>query len=204
MNSGILLGHFTSPKEARKARRSLARQGFRRSAVVHKDHNGELHLLQPFQWYRALAMSLAALLGGGIAILSAIHFGMTVTDVGITWSLFAPGFGGGLLGAMAGYSTIRRSKFGICRNLLLEHGRLLVGEEAVLILQAPIERLTLPSTLLNSSSEAPSVFVMHPIREKRRQARRSGTLLSLAQLKQHAAQLAVQEQKNYLISTTLN
>ena len=72
MGLGILIGYFAKQDEARKALRELARQGFGRTALVHKGTDGDIHIADPFLWRRALGVTLAACLSGGIGALAAV------------------------------------------------------------------------------------------------------------------------------------
>jgi len=62
---GILIGYFTKQDEARRALRELARQGFRRTALIHKETDGDVHIADPFFWRRTLGVTMAICLFGG-------------------------------------------------------------------------------------------------------------------------------------------
>jgi cyclic beta-1,2-glucan synthetase len=76
-----------------------------------------------------------------------------------------------------------------------DHARWLVSGESVLILQAPVESLQRPLALLRESSDIPpALFVMHPKRERRADARGSEVKLSPAQILEHAQRHAREQQ----------
>jgi len=62
---------------------------------------------------------------------------------------------------------INRSWFGVNKQLISDHSRWLCNDETVLILQAPLEKLHQPSSLLSKSAQVPpTVFILHPLRER--------------------------------------
>ena len=76
-----------------------------------------------------------------------------------------------------------------------DHARWLVSGESVLILQAPVESLQRPVALLRESSDIPpALFVMHPKRERRAEARGPEVKLSPAQILEHAQRHAREQQ----------
>jgi hypothetical protein len=69
MAVGNLIGYFTNRQEAKKALRELARQGFRRAVLIHKDRDGGIRRKDPFLWGRGLGVVLlAGLFGGGAGL----------------------------------------------------------------------------------------------------------------------------------------
>lgn len=108
----------------------------------------------------------------------------------------------------AGKIDIRRSIFGVDRELLENHARWLSPDETVLILQGPIETLRAPFDLLLESGEIPpAIFVLHPHREEpvRENAIHIGTPLNPSQLQEYAERLGVEHHLNIkpLRDTTL-
>src|ERR1039457_4942238 len=76
------------------------------------------------------------------------------------------------IGALAALVWLRRARYGVEPGVLRDHSRWLVSGEAVLILQAPVESLLRPVAMLRESSDIPpALFVMHPKRERRVEAR---------------------------------
>jgi cyclic beta-1,2-glucan synthetase len=79
--------------------------------------------------------------------------------------------------------------------VLKEHSCWLVSGESVLILQAPIDTLELPMTLLRESGDLPpALFVLHPKRERRAEVRPPEVKLSPAQILEHARRHAREQQ----------
>jgi cyclic beta-1,2-glucan synthetase len=99
---------------------------------------------------------------------------------------------GGSLGALFGAAWMRRSRYGVDRRLLESHARWLTSEETALILQAPIDAMLLPTTVLRESGEIPpAVFVLHPKRVSvTEEATSPGPPLSPVQVQEHARRLA--------------
>jgi len=84
---------------------------------------------------------------------------------------------------------------GVKPEVMRDHARWLVSGETVLILQASVESLPGPVTLLRESGDIPpALFVMHPKRERRIDARRTATNLSPAQILEHAQRHAREQQ----------
>ncbi len=193
MEAGTLIGYFAERDEARRALRELQRRGFRRAAWVHKTADGEVHIRDPFLWRRALGVTLTAIVFGGLAGVASLVLHGPVPILSGSLSALVPIFAGGLIGALLGGVWIRRSKYGVERRLLEDHGRWLVSEETVLILQAPIERLRFPVAVLRESGDIPpAVFVLHPKRENPiGDVRSPGVPLSPTQIQEHAQRLAM-------------
>ncbi|MGA2611431.1 MAG: glycosyl transferase, partial [Terriglobia bacterium] len=193
MEAGILIGYFAKRDEARRALRKLQRKGFRRAALVSKTADGDVRTLDPFLWRRAFGATLAFILFG---VLAGVAF------IGLHWpqpilSEVLPALisilVGGIIGALFAGVWIRRSKYGVERRLLEDHKRWLVSEEAVLILQVPIETLRFPAAVLRESGDIPpAVFVLHPKRENPiGEVRSPGAALSPAQIQERAQRLAL-------------
>jgi cyclic beta-1,2-glucan synthetase len=76
-----------------------------------------------------------------------------------------------------------------------DHARWLVSGESVLILQAPVESLQRPVAMLRESGDTPpALFIMHPKRERRAEARSTAVKLSPAQILEHAQRHASEQQ----------
>jgi cyclic beta-1,2-glucan synthetase len=191
-----LLGYFAKHDEACQALRDLAREDFRRAALLHKGMDGEVTITDPFQRYRALGIALAASLSGGVGW-SAARLGHVPQPLP-GWNVSAPltllaVFAG--IGALAAALWLRRSRYGVePEGLRDQAGRLLPGE-TLLMLHAPVQSLLRPVTLLRQSSDVPpALFVMHP--ECERPAESPGTAVKLAptQIREHAERHAREQQ----------
>jgi len=193
---GILIGYFAQKDEARRALRELARQGFNRTALVHKDTTGDVHIEDPFLWRRAIAVILTACLSGGTGWIASrlLHWSQLIPDGKIYFSpaliLFCAA-----IGALTARLWLQRSNFGVERWVVSNHTRWLVSGESVLILQAPVESLQRPVTLLRESGDStPALFVMHPRQERRVETRDTAVKLSPTQVLEHSRRHA-REQK---------
>ena len=198
MEAGILICYFTRESEARGALRQLARKGFRRAALVYKTAEGDVHSRDPFPRRRALGVTLATILFGGVGGVAFLALQWPESILSGVLSTLTSSLVGGLLGALFSLVWIRRTRYGVDRRLLEDHARWLVSEESVLILQAPMEALQLPVSVLRQSSEVPpAIFVLHPKRESLiGDARSAGVPLSLMQLREHAELLAKDHEIN--------
>lgn len=196
MGAGILIGYFTQQEEARKALRALARQGFRRAALLHKGMDGEVQREDAFPWRRVFWVTLAACLFGGIGWSAALllHWAPSHTE----WKLYASLgliLACAALGALAARLWLRRSIFGVEAGIMRDHARWLVSGESVLILLAPVDALQRPVAMLRESSEIPpALFIMHPKRERRAEARGPEVKLSPAQILEHSQRHAREQQ----------
>ncbi|KAF0216735.1 MAG: hypothetical protein FD174_3558 [Geobacteraceae bacterium] len=183
MGLAILIGYFAKQDEARKALRELARQDFRRAALMHKGADGDVHIADPFRWRRALGVALAACLFGGIAGIAALFLHWTKSLPG--WNIATPLtliLASAAIGALGALLWLRRSRYGVEQGGMRDHARWLVSGESVLILQAPVESLQHPMAMLRESSDIPpALFIMHPKRERRADARGSEVKLSREQ-----------------------
>jgi len=192
---GILIGYFAKHDVARKAFRELARQDFRRAVLVRKGANGNVHITNPFLWRRAYGVSLAVVLCCvlvGITSLALNRLGL-LTDR----HLFNPALflAASTIGTLAALLWLRRSRYGVEAKVIRDHARWLVSGESVLIVQAPIESLQRPVALLRESGDIPpTLFVMHPKRERRAETRISAVKLSPAQVLEHAQRHALEQQ----------
>jgi cyclic beta-1,2-glucan synthetase len=159
---GILIGYFAKQDEARGALRELARQGFSRTALVHKGTDGEVHISDPFFWRRARWATLAAILFGGIGGIASFLY---------HWSQSLPGWRNSsspmlvlacaTIGALSALLLLRRSKYGVEPGGLRDHARWLMSGESVLILQAPVESLLRPGCHAEGKERYPSGAVRH-------------------------------------------
>jgi cyclic beta-1,2-glucan synthetase len=98
-------------------------------------------------------------------------------------------------GALVAQLLLRRSKYGVELGVMRDHERWLLPGESVLILQAPVESLQRPVAMLRESGESPpALFIMHPKRERRVEARLPEVKLSLSQLQEHSQRHAREQQ----------
>ena len=195
MAVGNLIGYFATPQEARKALRMLARHGFRRAVLVHKDRAGSVHTTDPFLWRRALAVILLAALFGGIVGLAARLLWSQSLPAWNHPALLALVLAGAASGVVVALLGLRRGRYGVEPGIMRAHARWLVSGESVLILQSPVDSFARPVTLLRESSDLPpALFVMHPKRERRAEARSPEVKLSPAQILEHAQRHAREQQ----------
>jgi cyclic beta-1,2-glucan glucanotransferase len=185
VDAGLLISYFARQEEARKALQLLEKRGFRRAALAYKSADGEVHTRDPFIWRRAVGVIIIALLCGGLAGVASLVLNGTPSTLTLILA-------GGSAGTILGMVWIRRSKQGIERKLIENHARWLVSEETVLVLQAPIETLRAPASLLRQTFEVPpAIFVLHPDRSSFGGDSRGTTVpLSLPLVREHAQRLA--------------
>ncbi|HVP57156.1 MAG TPA: glycosyl transferase, partial [bacterium] len=163
MREGTLVGYFAKREEARRALRELGKRGFHRAALIYKGTAGEIHTWDPFLWRRALWVALAALAAAGLAGIAFAVLRGRARVLAWTPSSLVSILAGCLIGAVLAALWMRRSKYGVARSLLRDHARWLVAEEAVIVVEIPIEAVRLPVAVLRESAEIPpAVFVLHP------------------------------------------
>jgi len=185
---GILIGYFSHKDQARKALRDLTRQGYNRTALVHKGTDGDINSTDSYFWRRVLGVTLAACLSSGIGWAAALllHWVQSPPIWNISRSL-ALILASAAIGALAELTRLRRSRHGVEPEVMRDHARWLVTGETVLILQAPVESLQRPVALLRESADPPpALFIMHPRRDRRQEVRGPETKLSPSQIVEHA------------------
>ena len=174
----------------------MIRHGFRRIILVRKGMDGAVHIGDPFHFRVALGVILSVILFSGI--------GGTASLL-LKWLNLLPGwnFPASLAlilatasaGALAAIIVLRRSRYGVDPEVVRNHSRWLMAGESVLILQSPIESMQSPLSLLRECGDPPpSLFIMHPERERRKDSRGSAVKLSPSQVIEHAQRHA-KEQK---------
>lgn len=196
MDRAVLIGYFARQDEARKALRELVRQGFSRAVLVHKGRDGKVHVTDLFLWRRALGVTLAACLFGGIGGMAALlrHW-LQMFPVWNIFTVLTLILAAATIGALAALLWLRRSGYGIDPELIRDHGRWLIFGETVLMIQAPCADLPRPVALLRESGDIPpALFIMHPKRERRAEARDLEVKLSPAQVLEHAQRHAGEQQ----------
>ena len=199
MKTGLLIGYYVERQEAREAFKKLRRKGYRRVACVSKNADGEIHTRDPFHWRRILGAAVAFILFGAVAAVVSLSFNWPGPLFNRLPPALIPAAACGVIGILLSVVWIRRSRLGVERSLLDDHTRWLVSGETALILQAPIEKLRVPVTVLMESGEIPpAVFVWHPRRERPIQEQEDlslgGAPLSPVQLREHARRLAMDNQ----------
>ena len=188
MGFGTLIGYFAKQDEARRALRELAAQGFHRAALLHRGKDGDVRIADPFLRRRALEITLGAALFGGIGGLVALlrHWSMSFPLRDISFSLTSI-LACAATGALATLLWQRRSRYGVDPGIMRDQARWLLCGESVLILQASVESLQRPLSMLRESNDIPpALFVMHPKAERRHEARGPVLKLSPAQILEHA------------------
>ena len=196
MGLTTLIAYFARQDEARKALREIARQGFRAAALIHKGTDGVIHTRDPFLLRRTFgAIIMAAVFGGigGMAVFC-LHWLQLLPAWNISSSLtIITAFVA--IGALAFLARFRRERFGVNVSNMQNHARWLVSGESVLILNAPVESLSLPMALLRESSDiSPALFVLHTKRERRLEVRDLAVKLSPTQIQEHAKRHAGEQQ----------
>lgn len=166
MKTGILVAYFARQTEGREAFQKLRRRGCRRGAWLSRGLDGNVRAGGGSRWHRVFrtlaAFALFATLAAVILPRSGWRGLIPVEDpLGLI-----PILAGGIIGILLGEVWIRRSGGVVERDLLENHRRWLVCGETVLILQAPIDQMRAPVTLLREIGEIPpAIFLLHPRRE---------------------------------------
>jgi cyclic beta-1,2-glucan synthetase len=164
MAVGILAGYYANEEEARSALTVLRRRGFRRVALLGKTAGGGVFTRDRFPRRRALGALMGGALLGVLAGIISVRL-QWPTLIG-NLSPLIPGLACGLVGICVGCVWIRRSKYGVAQELLEDHARRLMPNEAVVILQAPVGRLHFAVAALRESGPIPPpVFALHPKHE---------------------------------------
>ncbi len=188
MNTGILIGYFAKQDEARTAFRELLRQGFKRTVIVNKDVHGVIHTTDPFLRFRALRIAVTAILCSGLGSVAALF--MQLRPLFPAWehsSSVTLVLACAEIGALTAFLKVRRAKYGVDKHVINDNSRLLVPGESALILQAAVESLQRPTSLLRESSDPPpALFILHPKREWRSEERAPVVRLSPEQIREHS------------------
>jgi cyclic beta-1,2-glucan synthetase len=195
VDSAVLIGYFTKQKEGRTALRKLMRQGYNHTALIHKGLAGDIQVTAPF--FRRLIYKvavIACLFAGVAAMILPVRFGWwSLPGLSLAVSL-ALVLGCAVLGATVALIWLRRFRHGVESRVIADHSRWLMPGESVLILQAPVDSLQRPMTLLRESGEThPALFVIHPRRERRIRERMRAVKLSSTQIQEHAQRHAAEQ-----------
>ena len=196
MAFGILIGYFTKKDDARKALRELSRQDFRRTALIHKDKGGDVHIEVPLLCRRAFWITLACSLFGAIAVMVAqlLHWPklIPVGNISIFPILILTC---AIIGLLAALQWLRHVRYRVDQGIIHDQARWLLPGESVLILQAPVESLQRPVILLREGKDIPpALFVMYPKRERLAEERSFEVKLSPTQILEHAQRHAKEQQ----------
>jgi cyclic beta-1,2-glucan synthetase len=194
LTSGTLIGFFTKQADARSSLWALNKNGYRRAAILHRSPGGEIHIFDCFTLTRAIGLLASILFASLIAYL--------LNLTGFIQLLFARQLPlhtiiltGAIIGTFTGLVWIRRSKFGIETKILDNYIHCLMPDESALILEAPVDAMKLPMTIIRDKSESlPTIFVLHPIREHRVTAREHRNELSVEEISRHARHRAIDHQ----------
>jgi cyclic beta-1,2-glucan synthetase len=191
VDDGILIGYFAQHAEARKALKELKRNGFSRTALVHKGMDEAVSSAMPFVGRKIVIYIFAAIMSGACGKMAVILLQppelRPVISLVIT-ILFAA------IGILFAFLWLRRSRHAVDPGCIRDYARWLVSGESVLIVQAPVESLLQPMSLLRESSDPPpALFVMHPKRERRTESRGPATKLSPSQIQEHAQRHAKEQ-----------
>jgi cyclic beta-1,2-glucan synthetase len=166
--------------------------GFHRAALVSKTADGRIQTLDPFLRHRVVGATAAFILCGVITEAAAMILQWPMPNLFGNLAALLPGLSGGFIGTLLSLAWIRRSRFGVERRLLEDHGRWLVSEETVLILRKPIGTLGAPVAMLQESDEIPpAIFFLNPKRKYLdREAESRESPLTGVQIQEYAERLA--------------
>ena len=197
MAFGILIGYFAKKDDAHKALRELSRQAFRRTALIHKNKDGVVHIGVPLLCSRVFWIALAGTLLLAITGMSVLllHWPKLIPlnhifsfQVLILTCVI-------ITGILAVLLWLRFVRYGVDQKIIHDQARWLLPGEYVLILQAPVESLQRPVAMLREGEDVPPVlFVMHLKRERRAAERSLEVKLSPAQILEHAQRHAKEQQ----------
>ena len=173
MNLGLLVGYFPKKNDAKRTLWLLEKNGFFKTAILHKDSVGRLHIFDPFLRRQYLGLFLFALLFVAFSGISLVFFPISLMD---NQPAMVPTFFvvAAIIGVVFGCFVIRRSRYGIDKELLAEYTRTLLPDETVLLLQGQVVDLHHPLLLIHSHAEtSPVIFLKHFHFDKRLTARQT-------------------------------
>lgn len=187
-----LLAHYRELDNAQRALARLRREGLPRSAIVHRSEEGAPTVTHPSRRNQRFWR-----LAGGLVIASAawlavqrlgglpLPFGLLVQQ-GLVAALGFP------LGVLLGWLYSRRATPRVDLHLIERYGSLLATDESLLLIQAPLGRLTLaPPVLREFGDPEPAIFPLHPERELNPvELNEPQVALPLSQIEAHARRLA--------------
>jgi len=196
VDSGVLTAFFEVRDDAQGALRQLNREEFRSVALLHKIADGQVRIQRGLWFYRFAAtflplLILLALIAGPF-LLVYFFFPTAFTDIPTVLVLLLISIVGGLVGGF----WIKRLRIDLDPTLLQRYSRSLLPGEFLLILQAPIDAMSLPVQIIRSQSDQlPSVFIKHPSREQRGTGRDAWEALSREQIKERALYQAIDHEQ---------
>ncbi|MCJ7715263.1 MAG: hypothetical protein MUO54_01915, partial [Anaerolineales bacterium] len=193
---GLLLSYFREPEVAQSALSILYRKGFRRRILVHRTSDGRLTRRDPSRSFR----NTLVLAGGFVTSLTFVALSIFVDipwfPAPTIWNhllIFTSGFGFGAgLGALLSFSF-----FPVVSSLVIEaQENRLSSDESLLIIQAPIPKLSRALKTLRDSIETDlSIFTFHPLRDfPDSPLQRDLVAMPLPQIQAHASRLAKEHQ----------
>ncbi len=196
MKTGTLIAYFSKQEEAAKAYKKLRRKGYRRSAWLVKSSDGSVNNTAPFIWWRVFGMIAFMIFASFVSMILFKFFYPQYQDFNGLNIYVCVGVVGGVIGIILSLVLIRRSKYGVEKSLLKAQARWMLSQEAALILQAPIERLRTPLTLLQEPNDiTPTVFIFHPERKITfPHDKHTGLAMSSTQLQDYAQRLSGEHQ----------
>ncbi|MBJ6727949.1 GH36-type glycosyl hydrolase domain-containing protein [Geomesophilobacter sediminis] len=191
MSLAALVAFYANPDEAREAHRKLTGHGHRRVTLVHQALDGAVVNADPFDWRLALRVALVTLTGFAGAAGAPFLLRRMQLPAGSLSAILAVA----VIGALAVWFGLRRSRHGVDPALVSDHARTLLPGETLLLLQAPVASLPLPMALLREGNDnPPALFVLHPKSERRAQGRGTKAKLAPAQVQEHARRHAREQQ----------
>ena len=196
MKTGTLIAYFSKQEEAAKAYKKLRRKGYRRSAWLGRSSDGSVVTTAPFIWWRVFGMIVFMVFASFVSMVLFKFFYPQYQDFNGLNIYVCVGVVGGVIGIILSLVLIRRSKYGVEKSLLKAQARWMLSQEAALILQAPIERLRTPLTLLQEPNDiTPTVFIFHPERKITfPYDKHTGLAMSSTQLQDYAQRLSGEHQ----------
>ena len=156
MDDGILIGYFAQHAEARKALRELRRHGFSRTALVHKGLDEDVSSTEPFVRRRLLIYIFVAIMSGAFGRMAFMLLQLSeLLPVRFNSMSLAITLSCAVIGTLIAFLCLRRSRHAVDPACIRDYARWLVSGESVLIVQAPVESLLQPMSLLRESSDPP-------------------------------------------------
>ncbi len=188
----VLLSYFREADAAQAALRYLGKHGFRRRILLRRTSNGHVVQLDPARRSRILFAALTTIFVAAVtialtqALLLPDIFGVG-SSVALLYGMIGLGAGGSL-----GLLLSTRLFPGVSKIQVEAQLPRLRGEEALIILEAPIHLLQGAVHILRDVIEAEvAIFVLHPRRLfPQAPALPDMTALALPQIQEHAAVLA--------------
>jgi len=183
-----LVAFFPSQENAREILQELRQRGFRRTALIHRNHDMRMVYDDVSPAQRIL---LGMLAGTFLAVTSVIVSRFTFFFSLLTAVLFLYiGIG---IGALLAPMVVRYLRLTVHRSVLVLHARRLVTDETAIIVRAtPVTIGKAIKILRQISKDQPSIFVLRRKRDKPKPVRDRSPweLLTASRIQEHARQLA--------------